>query len=114
MCSTSRILTLAFVRTLPQVDYAVFFCFVGLFGGAVGNTGVNFLVKKYKKTWFVVAILTFVLFMSVFLMGYAGYVRWAIAEKHGKNMGLRSLCPAHFVPNVDLLHNSTVAGPTGH
>jgi uncharacterized membrane protein YfcA len=97
-----------------QVDYALFFCLVGLFGGAVGNTGVNFLVKKYKKTWFVVAILTFVLFMSVFLMGYAGYVRWAIAEKHGKNMGLRSLCPAHFVPNIDLLHNSTVAGPTGH
>jgi len=83
-----------------QVDYAMFFCMIGLLGGAVGNTSVNWLVKKYKKTWFVVAILTFVLFMSVFLMGYAGYVRWAVAEHHGKNMGIRSLCPSLLNPHV--------------
>lgn len=87
---------------LHQIDYAAFFCCVGLIGGAIGNTGVNYFVKKYKKTWFVVAILTFVLFLSVFLMGYAGYVRWAVAEHHGKNMGLRSLCPSHLKPHIAL------------
>ena len=25
----------------------------GFVGGAIGNTGVGYLVKKYKKTWFV-------------------------------------------------------------
>ncbi len=50
------------------MDYALFFCAVGLLGGAIGNTVVGYIIKRYKKTWFVVAILTFVLFMSCFLM----------------------------------------------
>ena len=25
----------------------------GFVGGAIGNTGVGALVKKYKKTWFI-------------------------------------------------------------
>ena len=34
-----------------QIDYALFFCGIGLLGGAIGNTVVSFFVKKYKKTW---------------------------------------------------------------
>ena len=39
------------------MDYAAFFCVIGVVGGGIGNTAVNSLVKRYKKTWFVVAIL---------------------------------------------------------
>jgi hypothetical protein len=29
-----------------------------------GNTGVGYLIKKYKKTWFVVALLSAILVLS--------------------------------------------------
>jgi len=76
-----------------QVDYAAFFCVIGFIGGAIGNTGVGYFVKKYKKTWFVVALLSAVLALSTFLMGYAGYERAMVGLAHGKNQGIRPLCP---------------------
>ncbi|EKX43372.1 hypothetical protein GUITHDRAFT_95350 [Guillardia theta CCMP2712] len=76
-----------------QIDYALFFCGIGLLGGAIGNTVVSFFVKKYKKTWFVVAILSAVLAASTVLMGYAGFERAELSYDHGKNMGIRRLCP---------------------
>mmetsp|Transcript_46200 Transcript_46200/g.110128 ORF Transcript_46200/g.110128 Transcript_46200/m.110128 type:complete len:313 (-) Transcript_46200:52-990(-) len=76
-----------------QIDYAVFFCCVGLVGGAIGNTIVTYFVKKYNKTWFVVAILAAVLAASTVLMGYTGYQRLEASEAHGKSLGMRSLCP---------------------
>jgi hypothetical protein len=30
----------------------MFFCSVGLIGGAIGNTIVTYFVKKYNKTWY--------------------------------------------------------------
>jgi hypothetical protein len=57
-------------------------------GGAIGNTGVGYLVKKYKKTWFIVALLSAVLALSTFLMGYAGYERGMVGLAHGKNQVL--------------------------
>jgi uncharacterized membrane protein YfcA len=83
-----------------QLDYACFFCFIGFVGGAIGNTAVGWLVKKYKKTWFVVALLSAVLALSTFLMGYAGYERAMVGLAHGKNQGLRPLCPIKLNPNL--------------
>mmetsp|Transcript_13623 Transcript_13623/g.31471 ORF Transcript_13623/g.31471 Transcript_13623/m.31471 type:complete len:331 (+) Transcript_13623:821-1813(+) len=83
-----------------QIDYAVFFCSVGLVGGAIGNTIVTYFVKKYNKTWFVVAILSAVLAVSTVLMGYAGYERLQSSEAHGKSLGLRPLCPMVLHPNL--------------
>jgi len=57
-------------------------------GGAIGNTGVGYLVKKYKQTWFIVALLSAVLALSTFLMGYAGYERGMVGLAHGKNQVL--------------------------
>jgi len=90
-----------------QIDYAMFFCLIGFVGGAIGNTGVGFLVKKYKKTWFIVALLSGVLALSTFLMGYAGYERGMVGLAHGKNQGIRPLCPMKLNPN--LLHKAVVA-----
>jgi uncharacterized membrane protein YfcA len=83
-----------------QVDYAAFFCGIGLLGGAIGNTIVTYFVKKYNKTWFVVAILSVVLAASTVLMGAAGWARFETAEEHGKAMGLRPLCPMVLHPNL--------------
>lgn len=90
-----------------QVDYAMFFCAIGFVGGAIGNTAVGWLVTKYKKTWFVVALLSAVLALSTFLMGYAGYERAMVGLAHGKNQGIRPLCPMKLNPN--LLHKAGVA-----
>jgi uncharacterized membrane protein YfcA len=83
-----------------QIDYALFFCCIGFVGGAIGNTVVGYFVKKYKKTWFVVAILSVVLAASTFLMGYAGYERAIVGMKHGVNQGIRPLCPMKLHPNL--------------
>ena len=39
------------------VDYAIFFGLIGCLSAAVGNTVVSWLVKKYKKTYFLVFML---------------------------------------------------------
>jgi len=83
-----------------QIDYAGFFCCIGFVGGAIGNTGVGALVKKYKKTWFIVAILSVILAASTLLMGYAGYERAAIGLEHGVSQGIRPLCPMKLHPNL--------------
>ena len=63
----------------------ILWCVLGFLGGAIGNTGVGYFVKKYKKTWFVVALLSAVLALSTVLMGYAGYERAMTGIAHGKN-----------------------------
>jgi hypothetical protein len=53
---------------LLKVDYAVAFMTLSAIGGAVGNVVVYALVKAYNKTWFVVALLCFVVGISTILL----------------------------------------------
>jgi hypothetical protein len=41
----------------------------------VGNTLVHFIVRKYRKTWFVVGILAATIILSTLLLGYTGFYR---------------------------------------
>ena len=77
-----------------QADYALFFCAVGAVAGAVGSTGVGYLVRRYRKTWFVVAILAAVFSLSSLLMAYSGMERAASERAHGRSPYGQPLCPA--------------------
>lgn len=77
-----------------QADYALFFCAVGAVAGAAGSTGVGYLVRRYRKTWFVVAILAVVFSLSSVLMAYSGMQRAAAERAHGRSPYGQPLCPA--------------------
>lgn len=80
-----------------------------MLGGAIGNTVVGYLIKKYKKTWFVVALLSAILALSTVLMGYAGYERYSEGIAHGKSQGIRALCPMKLNPNLLYKAGTTAA-----
>ena len=49
--------------------------FIGVLAAIVGNTLINYVVRKYRKTWFVIAILAAVILLSTVLLGYTGFFR---------------------------------------
>lgn len=51
-----------------KVDYAICLVFVSMIAAAIGNTVIYFFVKKYNKTWFVVAILCAMIGASTILL----------------------------------------------
>jgi len=75
-----------------QADYALFFMSVGVVAAVVGNTLIHFIVRKYKKTWFVVAILAITIILSTFLLGYTGFYRTMRSWLQDEDMGFRDLC----------------------
>lgn len=82
------------------VDYAIFFGLIGCLSAAVGNTVVSWLVKKYKKTYFLVFMLAVTIGLSTVLMGYTGMRREADDIAIGKSPGFRPLC----TPTRDVFH----------
>jgi hypothetical protein len=48
---------------------------IGILAAIVGNTLINYVVRKYRKTWFVIAILAAVILLSTILLGYTGFFR---------------------------------------
>ena len=49
--------------------------FIGVLAAIVGNTLINYVVRKYRKTWFVIAILAAIVLLSTVLLGYTGCIR---------------------------------------
>jgi|LauGreDrversion2_3_1035106.scaffolds.fasta_scaffold235246_1 hypothetical protein len=48
---------------------------IGVISAVVGNTIINYAVRKYRKTWFVIAILAASILLSMVLLGYLGLFR---------------------------------------
>ena len=75
-----------------QLDYASFFIVVGVFAAALGNTLIHWVVRKYRQTWFVVAILATVILLSTVLLGYLGFYRTLRSWLQGEDMGFHDIC----------------------
>ena len=58
-----------------QIDYAMVLTTTAFLASAFGNIIVNFWVRKYRKTWFVVFILALTIILSGLLLGYMGFYR---------------------------------------
>jgi len=75
-----------------KLDYAIFFTLVGTVAAAIGNTVIHYVSRKYRKTWFVVAILAITIGLSAVLLGYVGYYRAIRSWLEGEDMGFRDIC----------------------
>jgi len=78
-----------------KLDYACFFCFVGGIGAAFGNIVLNAIVDRYKRAWFLVAIMSLLLFISMFLMSWMAWIDYAHeVAAAGYSFGFRDICEA--------------------
>jgi uncharacterized membrane protein YfcA len=92
--SSSTTIQYIFLGVL-KVDYALCLVAVSMVAAAVGNTVMYYLVKKYKKTWFVVAVLCAMIGGSTILLAVTGIYRSWAAWAMGEDMGLQPLCGHH-------------------
>ena len=74
-----------------KLDYAIFFTLVGTVAASIGNTAIHHVSRKYRKTWFVVAILAITIGLSAVLLGYVGYYRAIRSWLEGEDMGFRDI-----------------------
>merc|ERR1711972_766087 len=65
-----QFLLLGFLR----VDYTLFFMFVGIVGTFVGQTGVNFAVKKYGRVSLVIFAVAIIMGLAIVLMSINGVI----------------------------------------
>ncbi|EKX32257.1 hypothetical protein GUITHDRAFT_148761 [Guillardia theta CCMP2712] len=76
---------------------------------SIGNTAIHHVSRKYRKTWFVVAILAITIGLSAVLLGYVGYYRAIRSWLEGEDMGFRDICHSR----EDML-NPRAARPSQH
>ena len=85
--ATSGLVQVIIFGLLPY-DYAAVMAIIGLVSTFVGQTVVDYIVKKYKKDAIVVLVIGAIMVIALILMTYAGVVRII----NGADMGFTSLC----------------------
>jgi len=80
-----------------KMDYAIYFCLVGGVGAAFGNVALNALVERYRKAWFLVAIMALLLLLSMFLMSWMAWLDLSHqVSQDGYSIGFRDICSAEL------------------
>jgi uncharacterized membrane protein YfcA len=74
------------------VDYGLFFAFLGLVATFFGQTFLDYLVKKYNTTSFIVFSIALVMIIAVILMAIAGIIRIIGEIENGTGGGFTALC----------------------
>jgi uncharacterized membrane protein YfcA len=72
-------------------DYGLFFALLGFIATFFGQTFLNYLVKKYNTTSFIVFSIALVMIIAVILMAIAGIIRIVVEVESGGG-GFSSLC----------------------
>jgi uncharacterized membrane protein YfcA len=80
-----------FLGLLP-IDYGLWFMVFGFASSWVGQVVITGLVKKYKKTFFILVAITLVLALSTILLALSGVVRVLKNFQTGRHMGFESVC----------------------
>ena len=74
------------------LDYGLAFAIVGFVATFVGQTFLDYLVKKYKTTSFIVFSIALVMVIAVILMAIAGVIRILGEIENGTGGGFTALC----------------------
>tara|TARA_B100000780_G_C20895563_1_gene356392 strand:+ start:221 stop:532 length:312 start_codon:yes stop_codon:yes gene_type:complete len=73
-------------------DYGIAFAIVGFVATFVGQTFLDYLVKKYNTTSFIVFSIALVMVIAVILMAIAGIIRIAGEIENGTGGGFTAMC----------------------
>ena len=73
-------------------DYGLFFACLGLVATFFGQTFLDYLVKKYNTTSFIVFSIALVMIIAVILMAIAGIIRIVGEIENGTGGGFTALC----------------------
>ena len=73
-------------------DYGIFFALLGLVATFFGQTVLDYLVKKYNTTSFIVFSIALVMIIAVILMAVAGILRIVAEVESGAGGGFTALC----------------------
>mmetsp|Transcript_40443 Transcript_40443/g.126537 ORF Transcript_40443/g.126537 Transcript_40443/m.126537 type:complete len:460 (-) Transcript_40443:211-1590(-) len=89
---TSFTATTSFVAFgMVKFDYAIFLFFVGLIATAVGQLGVNYLIKKYKRQSLIILSIGSVVTLSTIMMGGQSLYHIAFGDEES---GDNNICHA--------------------
>ena len=73
-------------------DYGIFFALMGFVATFFGQTALDYLVKKYNTTSFIVFSIALVMIIAVILMAVAGVIRIVAEIENGTGGGFTALC----------------------
>ena len=77
-----------YIMGLVPSDYAVLFASCGVVATFLGQSVVDWVVKKYKKDAIVILVIGFIMVVALFLMTYDGIMQVIYAT----SFGFSSLC----------------------
>jgi uncharacterized membrane protein YfcA len=75
-----------------QIDYALWFAFVGFLGGLTGQKVVALLVKRFKRESIIIFIMSATIGLSALAMGLVGLQSTISDFERGVHLGFHSFC----------------------
>ena len=80
--ATAGLAQVTILGLLPG-DYALLFSCFGVFATFLGQTAVDYVVKKYKKDAIVILVIGAIMIIALVLMAYNGIMQMIYAENYG-------------------------------
>uniref|UniRef100_A0A6B2L2X6 Membrane transporter protein n=1 Tax=Arcella intermedia TaxID=1963864 RepID=A0A6B2L2X6_9EUKA len=75
-------------------DYGGVLFVIGLFSGIIGQLGLSWIVKKYKKMSLIIFTVVLIIGCSTILLGVTGGLRVLNKMRHSAYMGFNHYCPS--------------------
>jgi len=73
-------------------DYAGFFAALGVLSSFIGQTAINYIVKKYNKRSYIILSIVIIIGSATILLTITGLMRFVARVKSGGSVGFVSLC----------------------
>lgn len=75
-------------------DYAIYLILLGLISSIVGQTVLNWLVRKYKMQSIIVICVVVIIFASAILLITTSTIGLVERIRYGGSMGFKNMCAA--------------------
>ena len=74
------------------VDYAIMLSIVGIVSTFVGQTAVNYLVRRYNRSSFIIGSIAAVLVVATIMLTISGILETISDVNNGRTLGFASPC----------------------